>query len=236
MIERWPEDDPRRLLKALGFDVPAGEGPSDAAAALSGLRAQIGADLEEKQGAWRRQAAWMRHGPAMLAALCGVAYVLALRPAHLTPLLAVACVAAGVAAALAFAAVVIAPSRPGRGEQLAGITLLVAAGALALEAVGAFKQGDIGFSLASTLRCSGMFIVGASAPLGLLWLGLSRSRLPVRRRHHAALASAALAVGGLGVWRHCAPNDLWHMLSAHVALPAVLLPFLVLLLALRAKR
>lgn len=222
-----PDEDPRRLLLEVGVAPPDDDTPDPSAlSALDALKARIEGDLEATQGHYRSSGPVARYGPALLAAGVGGAYVFALRPATLTPLLLAACVAAALAAALAFGGVVVAPSRPGFGERLSWAGIGVALVALGLEGVGGFRLGDAGFAPLSALRCSVVFTVGSGAPLALLLFGLRRSGLPVRRLHALGLCAAALAVGGLGVWRHCAPADHLHTAVVHLALPALLLPLL----------
>ena len=223
-------EDPRRLLVDLGVR-PPDDAPARAMdlSPLDELRGRICQDLDATQGPFRRSPPWVRSWPAGLAALSGVAFILSLRPASLTPMLIGACIAALVAAATCFAGIVVAPARPGLGERLSWAGLGIALLALTLEAIGGLILADGGFRAGPALRCGTTFTVASLIPLGLLIVGLRRSGLPVRRLHLLGLCAAALAIGGLGIWRHCAPRDLLHMAAVHVALPGALLPPMFLL-------
>lgn len=190
--------------------------------ALDELRARICADLEERQGHWHQAGALARGWPVGLAALAGSAFILALSPASLSLPLALACALAGVAAAVALASILVCPSKPGRGERLAQLSLAVGVLALVVQGVGGLTGDGPGLvgSLAGAARCGGVFVVGGAVPLLALGWMLRRSGLPVRKTHAAALAVAAFALSGLGVWRHCAPPNGWHVAVAHLALPA----------------
>lgn len=195
---------------------------SEALPALDDVRARICADLDARQGGWQRAGLVTRAWPVALAALAGSAFILALSPASLSLPLAIACVLAGAAAAVALSSILVCPSKPGRGERLAQVALGLGALALAVQAVGGLSGEGPGLvrSLAGALRCGGVFVVGGAVPLLLLGWMLRRSGLPVRKLHAAALAVAAFALSGLGVWRHCAPPSGWHVALAHLALPA----------------
>lgn len=191
---------------------------------LADVREQICADLEERQGRWRETPLLVRGLPVALATLGGAAFTLALSPASLSLPLIGACALAGAAGAVALASILVCPSKPGRGERLAQLSLLFGGLALALQAYGGLAEGGPGLvrSLAGVMRCGGVFLVGGVVPLlALAWM-LKRSGLPVRRMHAAALALAAFAMSGLGVWRHCAPPSTWHVALAHLALPVAI--------------
>jgi hypothetical protein len=76
-------------------------------------------------------------------------------------------------------------------------------------------------ALPGSFKCFGMLLVGSAVPLLVLALWLRRSGLPVRALHAAGLSVAAFALGGLGVFRHCAPVETWHTLFAHLIGPAL---------------
>ncbi len=224
MSARLSDDDElARLLEAeLRDGAQAGsddDGPLPAD--LDELRARIGADLDKTQGPFRRRGAFARAWPVALAALAGAAFTLALSPASLSWALALASWLAGAAGAVALSSILVCPSKPGRGERLARLSLLLGGLALGLQAYGGLAEGGPGLvgSLPGALRCGGVFLVGGAVPLLALGWMLRRSGLPVRRTHAAALAVAAFALSGLGVWRHCAPPNGWHVALAHLALP-----------------
>lgn len=200
----------------------ANEDLEGGALALDDVHARIRADLEERQGSWQRANPLARVWPVALAALAGSAFILALSPATLSLPLALACALAGTAAAVAFASIFISPTKPGRGERLAQLSLGLGALALGVQAVGGLGSAGPGFvrSLPGMLRCGSYFLAGGALPLLLLGWMLFRSGLPVRKTHAAALAVAAFAISGLGVWRHCAPPNGLHVAVVHLALPA----------------
>lgn len=218
-----PEDAAERELAELLGDLerPQAEEEDAAALAFDDVRARIGADLDERQGSWRKQSALARYWPVALAALAGAAFALALSPASLSAPLALACALAGAAGAVALASILVSPSKPGRGERFAQLSLGLGVVALGLQAYGGLAEGGAGFvrCLPGALRCGSVFLVGGAIPLLALVFMLRRSGLPVRKTHAAALAVAAFAMSGLGVWRHCAPPDSWHVAVAHLALP-----------------
>lgn len=216
-----PEQELSRLLDEL--EPPQANDDAEALPpALADVRARIRADLEERQGRWHKEGAVARAWPVALTALAGSGFILALSPASLSLPLALACALAGAAAAVALASILVCPSKPGRGERLARISLVVGVLALVVQALGGLSGDGPGLvrSLPGALRCGGVFLVGGAVPLLALGWMLRRSGLPVRKTHAAALAVAAFALSGLGVWRHCAPPNGWHVAVAHLALPA----------------
>lgn len=213
-----PRDDPELARLLDGGERPDPDLPLPA---LDDVRARICADLDQRQGSFREQNVFARAWPVGFAALFGGSFALALSPASLSLALAIACGLAGAAGAVALVSILVSPSKPGRGERLAQLSLALGILALGVQAFGGLIASGPGFvhSLPGALRCGSVFLIGGAVPLLALGFMLRRSGLPVRKTHAAALAVAAFALSGLGVWRHCAPPDGWHVAVAHLALP-----------------
>lgn len=219
MTSRAEDPTPEELFADLGLDA-GDEAELPPLEGLDALKSRIHEDLEEKQGPFRERGFVARAWPVAMAVVAGLAFAVALSPASLNALAMLSVAGAGASAALAFAAVVLAPSRPGRAElvALAGIGLGVVA--LALQ-VWSGIGGERAWldALPGSFKCFGVLLVGTAGPLLVLALWLRHSGLPVRALHAAGLSVAAFALGGLGVFRHCAPLETWHTLFAHLVGP-----------------
>lgn len=241
MTRSTPPSDPELALLLEDLEPPRADEDAGLPPALADVRARIAADLDERQGRWHEASAVARAWPVALAAIAGTGFILTLSPASLSLPLALACALAGTAAVVALASILVCPSKPGRGERLAQVSLVVGVLALGVQAFGGLVDGGPGLvrSLPGVLRCGGVFLVGGAIPLVALGWMLRRSGLPVRKTHAAALAVAAFALSGLGVWRHCAPPNGWHVAVAHLALPVAVTALAALvvfwLLARRAR-
>jgi len=218
--QRDDELDPDAMMASLGLGVD--DGPLPELGSLDELKKRLHGDLDEKQGGFRGKSSVARSWPLGVAVLVGIGFAFALSPAALNPLALASVVAAGLAAACAFVAVLLAPSSPGRGERVALVSLVAGGLALGLQMAsglgGASTWSD---ALPGSFKCSGMLLAGTAVPLLLLVAWMRRSGLPVRALHAAGVAVAAFALGGLGTFRHCAPLETWHTLFAHLVAPAV---------------
>jgi hypothetical protein len=225
-------DDPAVLLEELGLP-RAGDGePAPPTAELDDVRARIHDDLERTQGPWRARSWASRLWPAATAlALGGV--LLFVWPAGALdgrPLVAAAAVTGTLAVLLTILAATAAPERPGLAERLSLAGLALGLLALGWEAALGLLSPTTSFTALSAVKCGGMMLALAAAPLVPLGFNLWRSRCPARPLHVAAAIAAATAAAGVAMWRHCAADERLHILLAHVALPALLVVGLGILL------
>ena len=199
---------------------------------FASLRDSITDDLEVTQGPYRKMSAWKRYWPVVIASLLGV-FFMGVWPSGSndgTLAIQIASVTGAIAAVLCVLAATLAPDRPGLGELVALAGLLTAAVALGAEAYLAMTAPDSGVMLAGILKCGGFVIGFGLLPFAVLVYGMKRSGVPARRLHVLAMGAAALAVGGVAIWRHCPDSGLWHVMLGHVVMPALTLPALALLI------
>ena len=214
------ELNPEELMASLGLDTDDGELPE--LGSLDDMKKRLHADLEAKQGGFRERGGAARAWPVGVAILAGLGFAAALSPASLSPLALASVLAAGVAAACAFVAVLLSPGQPGKGERIALLSLAAGVVALGLQtASGLGGSASWSDALPGSVKCSGMLFAGTSIPLLILVAWMRRSGMPVRALHAAGVAVAAFALGGLGIFRFCAPVETWHTLFAHLFAPAV---------------
>lgn len=195
------------------------------------LRDSITDDLETTQGPYRKMPAWKRYWPVAVAVVLGI-FLMGIWPKGPggNTAIMVASIAGGIAAILCVLASALAPSRPGAAERVALGGLMVATIALAAEGYLAVTAPDSGLMLKGILKCGGFVIGFGLLPFGFLVYAMKRSGAPARRLHVLAMGAAALAIGGVAIWRHCPAADMWHVMVGHVLLPALTLPVLALLI------
>jgi hypothetical protein len=213
-------EDPAELLSSLG--VEQGDAPPVDMEAFASVRDRINADLHARQGPWRDMGWSARAWPIGAAALVGVAFLFALKPAALEPAGVISCVLAGVTAGLALFSLLLSPAGPALGEKLALSALVSGAAALGVQVYSGLGGGmALADALPGSFRCGGMLTAGAVVPLLLLVWALKRSGLPMRVLHAGALAAAAFSLAGMGIFRHCAGFQTWHTVVAHLVIPVV---------------
>lgn len=220
----FPEDMPERpddLLRALGLDEPT-------PGVDVGVLGQIKRDLKARQGPHRRRTLAQKIWPVLLAAVVGAVLfvVLAPNPAAGTWHF-LASGLAGLAGWLCLMAAAVAPDKPATGERVALFGLVAAAGALVVEGALAAQMTRVGLDMG--LTCAVTAIVAGVVPMGLVLFAIKRSGLPLRALHAAAVVGAGLALSGASVWLHCAADNLWHLLSGHMVLPALVAAALAVL-------
>jgi hypothetical protein len=230
MSSERDDEDPADLLAAFGVaddDAPVDVNPAD----FSSVHDRIRADLDDQQGPWRRMGWSARAWPVALALFCGGAFAFVLAPAQLGPLAIASCALAGLTAALAFISVLLAPTGPALGEKLALSALVSGAAALTTQLFSGLggSQGLVE-AMPSSLGCGGLVLAGAAVPLVLLGWTARRSGLPLRALHAGGLVAAAFALGGLGIFRHCAPLETWHTVVGHLLIPAAAATVIAVLL------
>lgn len=212
-------EDPAAAMAALGVEthdeaVPADDG-------LEAVKRRIVQDLEARQGSFRGAGVVGRYWPFALSVVFVAFLVVMLKPAPAAGgLKLLASLGAGVAGLVCLFSAIAAPSRPALGERLATVGLLVAVAALVVEGVVGASMPHEHVDLGAT--CAATVLVCAALPLAGILLGLRRAGVPVRRRHAAGCAAAAVAMAGATVWIHCPADNLWHVMSGHMSIPALL--------------
>ncbi len=198
---------------------------------LDSLRDTITDDLETTQGPYRAMPAWKRYWPVGVATLLGI-FFMGIWPSGEggNTAILVASIAGAIAAVLCVLASAVAPSRPAAAERVAIAGIVVAMVALSAEGYLAFTAPDSGIMLKGIIKCGGFVIGFGLLPFGFLVYAMKRSGAPARTLHVLAMGAAALAVGGVAIWRHCPDGGLWHVMIGHVLGPALLLPVLALLI------
>lgn len=195
------------------------------------LRDSITDDLETTQGPYRRMPAWKRYWPVAASVVLGI-FLMGIWPKGQggNTAILVASITGAIAAVLCVLASALAPSKPSAAERVALGGLLMAAIALGAEGYLAVTAPDSGVMLKGILKCGGFVIGFGLLPFGFLVYAMKRSGAPARRLHVLAMGAAALAIGGVAIWRHCPAADMWHVMVGHVLLPALTLPVLALLI------
>ena len=212
-------DDPSEAMASLGVTLDESAAPD--ASALDALKARLQADLDDKQGPFRRASAVGRYWPFALALVFGAFSVVLLKPVEAGDLpRLMASVLAGLSGVVCLVAAAWAPTRPGRGERIATIGLALGAIALIVEGVVASAMPSEVFELGG--KCTATMVGVATLPIVALFIGLKRAGLPVRRRHAAGMAVAALSMAGATVWLHCPADNAVHLFAGHMSIPLVI--------------
>jgi hypothetical protein len=212
-------DDPSAAMASLGIALDESAAPD--LSALDALRAQLHADLDDKQGPFRRAGLVGRYWPFALALLFGAFSVILLRPVDAAdPPRLLASVLAGLSGVVCLVAAAWAPTRPGRGERVATVGIVLGAVALLVEGVVASAMPSEVFELGG--KCTATMIAVATLPILALFFGFKRAGLPVRRRHAAGMTVAGVAMAGATVWLHCPADNAIHLLSGHMVIPSLI--------------
>lgn len=212
-------DDPSEAMASLGVTLDESAAPD--ASALDALKARLHADLDDKQGPFRNAGPVGRYWPFALALLFGAFSIVLLKPVEAADLPRLAAsVLAGLSGVICLLAAAWAPTRPGHGERIATVGLVFGVVALVVEGVIASAMPSEIFDLGG--KCSAVMVAMAALPIGALFLGLKRAGLPVRRRHAAGMAVAALAMSGATVWLHCPADNAAHLFAGHMGIPLVI--------------
>jgi hypothetical protein len=212
-------DDPSEAMASLGISLDESAAPD--MSALDALKAQLHKDLDDKQGPFRRAGAVGRYWPFALALAFGAFSMVLLKPIHAGDLSRMlAGLFAGLSGVTCLIAAAWAPTRPGRGEQIATVGLLLGGVAIVVEGVVASAMPGEAFELGGT--CAATMVAIATAPIVALFFGIKRAGLPVRRRHAAGMAVAALAMSGATVWMHCPADNAVHLFAGHMGIPLVI--------------
>jgi hypothetical protein len=131
-------------------------------------------------------------------------------------------VVVGLATVCALAGLAIAPARPGVGERLAQLSVVVAIASFALELGRTVPGGAAGagtcFSLTGSVGLVAVVVAG---------LGVSASGLPLRWWHRVSLGLVGVLGACTAVWHHCSSDELGHVMLAHIVGPVVLVVVIV---------
>jgi len=203
-------------LRAQLGPAPAAHTNDDAVFDFSMLQASIEQDLDDKQGPWRKSSALSRYWPNALAVLfaLGVMFVKPMTAPE-TTWLWVASIMGALSVIVCAVAVGMGPSRPGRAETLSKLGLTLAVLSLVFEGIVGIASSQEG--LGKIGHCTASLFAFSVPPLVLLGVMAWRAKAPLRKLHGLALATSAMAVGGVTVWRHCAHDGLVHVMVSHVA-------------------
>lgn len=177
---------------------------------LESARAQIVADLEARQGPWRRRSPALRAARLLLPTTVVVGGLMLLAPAHepkATVVLAVA------AAMLGLLGVSLAPERPSIAERVSQLATALAVLAIADELT---CTGDV---WALTPLCASVTtffaVVMAATTTAVLW----SSGTPLRLWHRLGLATTTTLGACAAIWHSCPGNTATHVWLAHGVAP-----------------
>jgi hypothetical protein len=186
---------------------------------LDALEARLVNDLVATQGAARATPTTtaLRIVLPLVVVVCTALYVLpALRG------VSASVVVVGLATVCALAGLAVAPARPGRGERLAQLSVVVAVVGFALELARTVPGGMAGAGTCFTMTGSvGLVAVVAAG------LGVSASGLPLRLWHGVGLGIVGILGACTAVWHHCESDALGHVMLAHVVGPLALVVVVV---------
>jgi len=134
-------------------------------------------------------------------------------------------------ALLALSGAATAPQRPGLGERLAQVAVVVAVVAFVVEL--GVAQRD---ATEPGMMCLSLTTLIAIAVVIATFAGVAASRLPLRPWHRISLVTSGVLGGCTALWHHCAADGVVHVVVGHVVGPAIVGVVLALALARRAPR
>jgi hypothetical protein len=198
-------------------------------ASLRALEQQLGDELEQTQGRWRRRPLVLRLlwllGPPLV--VFGAAfYVLSAGRALTLPV-----VLGLIALVFGFVSLGVMAERPGLSERLVQGAVVVGLAAFALQAVGVEASPAVPPWGCLSLNAGVAVTVFAAA----FW-GLSQTALPLRLWHRIGVALLAGTGACVVLWHHCPARDPVHVWVAHLVGPAAVVVVLALLLRLGRGR
>jgi hypothetical protein len=199
-MTRNQEDEPTSPPFALPHTTSRAPGELDA------VRAQIVADLEATQGAWRRKSTASRF------TYLGVGAATALLPwvALHRPLSSLSGALLVVAGVLALVAAGTVTQWPAAGSRLAVTSALIGLLGVVLEGT----RGGDGVFVQLAFKCGALTAACVALPAALLAVHLDRARFPARFSHVLGLASVGVA-GSAAVWAACKDTHGAHLLLEH---------------------